>query len=35
MCEMLGLAKFGTPIDTVLGGKRYGRGQTLQNANAA
>lgn len=36
MIEMLGLAKFGTPLDTVLGGKRYGRGKTLaQEATAA
>lgn len=27
MCEMLGLAKFGTPLDDVLGGRRYGRGR--------
>lgn len=28
MCEFLGRARFGTPIDQILGGRRYGRGET-------
>lgn len=35
MCEFLGLAKFGTPLDEILGGKAYGKGQKMTEEAAA